>query len=122
MKYVRQIGIIMLVTFLGEITKQLLDFPIPASIYGLCFMLFFLMTKIIKIENVKETGSFLIEIMPIALIPATVGIITLWDQLKAMLVPLLVISIVTTIIVMVVSGSVVQFIVERKNRNERDSE
>ncbi len=122
MRYIRQFGIIMIVTLLGELIKYFVDVPIPASIYGLCLMLLLLMTKVIKIENVKETGMFLIEIMTITLIPATVGLIVSWNELKEMLVPMLVISIVTTIIVMVVSGYVVQFIINNKSNKEVNNE
>ncbi len=122
MKYIRQFGIIMIVTFLGELIKHFVDLPIPASIYGLCLMLLLLMTKVIKIENVKETGMFLIEIMTITLIPTTVGLIVSWNELKEMLVPLIVISIVTTILVMVVSGYVVQYIINYRNKKEGNNE
>ncbi len=122
MKYIRQFGIIMIVTFLGELIKQFVDLPIPASIYGLCLMLLLLLTKVIKIENVKETSTFLLEIMPLTLIPTTVGLIASWSQLKSMLVPMLVISIVTTIFVMVVSGHVVQLIINLKNKKEVQNE
>ncbi len=128
MKDIRQFGIIMIVTFLGELIKYFVDLPIPASIYGLCLMLLLLMTKVIKIENVKETGMFFIEIMTVTLIPITVGLIVSWNELKEMLVPLLVISISTTILVMVVSGQVVQFVIDKGDRgnseggnNERNS-
>ncbi len=128
MRYIRQFGIIMIVTFLGELLKYYIDLPIPASIYGLCLMLLLLVTKVIKLENVKETGTFLIEIMTITLIPTTVGLIVSWNELKEMLVPMMVISIITTIIVMVVSGYVVQFVIKSKenkvskgDNNERNS-
>ncbi len=125
MRYIRQFGIIMIVTFLGELIKYFVDLPIPASIYGLCLMLLLLITKVIKIDNVKDTGLFLIEIMTITLIPATVGLIVSWNELKEMLVPMLVISILTTILVMVVSGYVVQFVINvrkgKETNNERNS-
>ena len=40
MKYVRQFAVIMLITCIGEILKYLIPLPVPASIYGLCLMLF----------------------------------------------------------------------------------
>ncbi len=118
MKYIKQFGIIMAVTCLGEVLKQLIDLPIPSTIYGLCLMLFFLMSGIIKIENVRETGVFLLEIMPIMFIPPSVGLIASWTQLKPMLVALIVISVVSTVLVMVVSGLVVQGIMKRGKNNE----
>ena len=47
MKLLYEFGVIMAVTFLGEICHAVLPFPIPASIYGLLLMLFALCTKII---------------------------------------------------------------------------
>ena len=40
MKLLYEFGVIMAVTFLGEICHAVLPFPIPASIYGLLLMLF----------------------------------------------------------------------------------
>ena len=58
MKYVQQFGIILAVTFAGEILKAFLPLPIPSSIYGLLLMLGLLITKIIPLEKVKEAGNF----------------------------------------------------------------
>lgn len=70
MKYLRQFGIILAVTCAGEIMKYFIPLPIPGSIYGLILMFVLLLTKVIKVEHVKETGEFLIEIMPLMFIPA----------------------------------------------------
>lgn len=75
-KYLKQFLIILGITFIGEILKMFLPMPIPASIYGMVIMFVGLMTGIIKYESVKETGKFLIEIMPIMFIPAGVGLST----------------------------------------------
>ncbi len=116
MKYIKQFIIIMGVTFLAEILRFVLPFQIPVSIYGLILMFILLYTKVIKVEQVKETSSFLLEIMPILFIPSAVALIVFWDEFKGMLVPLLVISIVSTVLVMVVSGKVCdKIILTRKN-------
>ncbi len=60
MKYLRQFGIILAVTCVGEIMKYFIPLPIPGSIYGLILMFVLLLTKVIKVEHVKETGEFLI--------------------------------------------------------------
>ena len=38
MKYVKQFGIILLISFAGEALNYLLPLPVPASIYGLVLM------------------------------------------------------------------------------------
>jgi holin-like protein len=119
MKYMKQFGIILAVAFIGELLKYFIDLPIPASIYGLVIMLLLLMTKVISIEQVKETGSFLIEIMPMMFIPAAVGLITLWSDLKKLWLPLSVITVVTTVIVMAVTGRMTQLIIRVEKRKKK---
>ena len=87
MKYMRQFGIILGVTCAGELMKYFIPLPIPGSIYGLLLMFVLLLTKVIKVENVKDVGEFLIEIMPLMFIPAGVGLMASWGELQGFLVP-----------------------------------
>lgn len=118
MKYVKQFSIIMIISFMGECAKALLPFKIPASVYGLVIMLIALMTGIIKLEAVKDTAEFFIQVMPVMFIPPSVGLITAWPLIKDMLVPFCVTAVITTIIVMVVTGHVSQLIIRLKRRKE----
>ena len=119
MKYINQFLIILLISFLGEILKCLLPLPIPASIYGMIILFLGLMTKVINLESVKETGKFLIEIMPIMFIPAGVGLMITWGVLQPILLPVSIITAVTIITVMVATGWVSQIII-RKSGKKKD--
>lgn len=118
MKYLRQFGIILGVTCAGEIMKYFIPLSIPGSIYGLILMFLLLLMRVIKVEHVKETGEFLIEIMPLMFIPAGVGLVTSWNQLQSFLVPLLVITVVSTFVVMIVTGKVTDFLISRKGEKK----
>lgn len=122
MKYIRQFGIILAFTFIGEVLKCIIHLPVPASIYGFILMLLALKTKIIRFEQVKETGDFLIEIMPLMFIPAGVGLLVSWEALKDICIPVILITILTTVIVMAVTGKVTQLIIilEKRNKNCKD--
>lgn len=118
MKYINQFLIILLISFLGEILKCLLPLPIPASIYGMIILFLGLMTKVIKLESVKETGKFLIEIMPIMFIPAGVGLMTTRGGLQPILLPVSIITAVTIITVMVATGWVSQIIIRKAGKKK----
>lgn len=113
MKYVRQFLIIMLFSFIGEGLNYIIPFPIPASIYGLVLLFVSLMTGIIKLDDVRDVGRFLIEIMPIMFVPAGVGLMTSWNVLKPELIPVIVIMIVSTILVMGIAGKMTEFVIRR---------
>ena len=119
MKYLRQFGIILGVTCAGEVLKYFIPLSVPGSIYGLILMFILLFTGILKVEHVKETGEFLIEIMPLMFIPAGVGLITSWSQLQSFLVPLFVITVVSTFVVMIVTGKVTDFLISRMGKGEK---
>lgn len=121
MKYVKQFGIIVFISFIGEILNHILPLPIPASIYGIIIMFLCLKLKIIPIEAVKETGVFLIEAMPLMFIPAAVGLTESWDIIRPSLVPYLLVTAVTTVIVMAVAGRSTQAVIRRsKGSVEKD--
>lgn len=118
MKYIKQFILILAISFAGELLKYLLPLPVPASIYGMVLMFLALLTGVIKLEHVRETGKFLIEIMPLMFIPAGVGLMSSWSTLKPLLLPVAVITVVTIITVMVASGHTAQFILKREEKRE----
>ena len=106
MKYIRQSAIILSVTCVGELLKYLIPLPIPASIYGLLLLFALLFFKVVRLDQVKEAGEFLIEIMPLMFI---------WEQMRGMVVPLCVIIPATTCLVMLVTGKVTDFMLKHKD-------
>lgn len=116
MKILKQFGIILGVSFLGELLHEWIPLTIPASIYGLVILFFLLWSGILKSGSVREVGYFLIEIMPLMFIPAAVGLMNIWEELSSMLVPFVVITVVSTFLVMAVSGRTTQKVIELKKR------
>ena len=119
MKYIKQFEIILAISLLGELLNRLIPLPIPASIYGMVILFTSLCTGIIKLSAVKETGHFLIQIMPMMFIPATVGLLESWDIMQSFLTAIIVISLVSTVIVIFASGHATQFIINLKKKEKK---
>lgn len=114
MNYLKQFAIILGVCLLGEVLKALLPLPIPASIYGLVLMLVFLMTGLLKLEQVETAADFLIQIMSPMFIPAAMGLMDQFAGLRAILLPFLVINFVGLVITFAVTGRVTQFFLSKE--------
>ena len=115
MKYFTSVLLLILsISFAGEVLKYFLPFPIPASIYGMVILFIGLLTGRIRLEAVKETGKFLIEIMPVMFIPAGVGLMASWGTLKPVLVPVSIITVAVLVIVMAVTGRISQRLIRRE--------
>ena len=82
MKFITQFGIILAISFIGEILNRTIPLPIPASIYGMTILFTALCTGVIKLSAVKETGKLLITMMPLMFIPPAVGLIESWDVMQ----------------------------------------
>jgi holin-like protein len=123
MAYLFQFCVILIVCFIGEILHALIPLPIPASIYGLVIMFILLSFKIIKLEKIEKTADFLIQIMPIMFVPPAVGIITVWADLKNILIPFIIIVTLSTVLVMALTGKATELVIKRDRRkqSERDN-
>ena len=125
MKFIKQFGIILAISFVGEIMNYLIPLPVPASIYGLVLMLLCLHFGIVHIDSVKDSGKFLIEIMPLMFIPAAVGLIESWKTIASKIGTYLIITVLSTIFVMIVAGHTTQafirFSKSKDNQERKDS-
>lgn len=108
MKYLKQFLIIVAVSLLGELLHEIIPLSVPASIYGIVGMFLLLYAGVLKVDQIRETAAFLIEIMPVMFIPAAVGLISSWNVLKAHWLSYLTVTLVSTVLVMAVSGLVTQ--------------
>lgn len=120
MRFIKQLLIILGVTFVGEALHFLLPLPVPASIYGLVLMLLCLCFKVFPLRAVEETGDFLIDLMPALFIPATVGVMAAWDVLQPVLLQVALITFLSLIVVMAVSGRVTQWALRREAKYHQE--
>ena len=121
MKLLKQFLIILAISFVGEILKYLLPLPVPASIYGMVILFIGLLIGLIPLNSVRSAGKFMIEIMPVMFIPAGVGLMSSWGNLKPVLVPVLVITVVALLTVMIATGYVSQLVIRMQKRKRADA-
>ena len=76
-----------------------------------------LMCGAVKPESVEGTGNFLMDTMTMMFIPATVGIVECIGEVRAVLVPFLIIIGISTS-VMAVTGCMAQWVMGRKHSGE----
>ena len=108
MKYFSQILIILGFTLAGEALQRLVPLPIPASVYGLALLFTALCLKLVRLEQVKETGTFLTSILSVLFVSPTVGIVDDWELFREDLLPILLLLMSSTALTFAVSGRLAQ--------------
>ena len=119
MKYLKEIAIIFGITMMGEVLNELIPLPVPAGVYGLFILLGLLCTKIVKLADVAATGNLLLDMMPLMFVPAAVGLLEKYQELTSILVPFVLISAVSTLIVMAVTGKTTEFILHHQKKEDK---
>ena len=117
MKKLKQICLILLFSLLGELCRFLIPFPIPASIYGMLLLFGALSLNIVKVEEVKYTGAFLTTILPLLFVAPVGNLLDCWPILKATWGPLVMISIISTVLVFGVAGVVTQLVMKKGGKH-----
>lgn len=115
LKIIKQLFWIFLFSFLGEMLSAIIlpYIAIPGSVIGMVLLFLALQFRVIKVEQVEEAGTWLTDNMGIFFVPAGVALISNFDILADAWLQLLVIMVVTTILMMVFVGKVVQRIKKR---------
>lgn len=125
MKYVVQSGIIAGISFVSEVLHELLPLPVPASVYGLVLLLVLLLTGLVKEEQIRESADFLISIMPLFFVPASVALLNSVGLMQGSIVKLFVMCLLSTVTVIAVTGCVTQLLLrvgKKKDGKEPEHE
>jgi len=118
MVYIKQFGIILGVTFAAEIVRYCVPLPVPASIYGLLLMLFLLKTGAVKLDQVKDAAYFLVGILQLIFIPATVGLLVSYVEFRDILPQSVAVILFSSAIVIAVTGRAAQGVHNAAIRNK----
>jgi holin-like protein len=116
MKFLRQCSVILAATAAGELTRYFIPLPVPASIYGLVYLLLALIFKVVRVEQVKDAGAFLVETMPVMFIAPATTLIAYWAQIKSFFVPFMTIVLISTVVVLGLTGKATDLLIERRTK------
>ena len=117
MKYLKQIALILLFSFLGEVCRAVIPLPVPASIYGMVLLFAALRLKVLRLDQVKEAGSFLSSMLPLLFVSPLVSLLDCWPQVRENLLPLAVIVAVTTVTTFGAAGLVTRWMMGGKKND-----
>lgn len=108
LKLFREALIILAIYLGGEIVSSLMHLPIPGNILGMIILFILLYTKILKVENISIVTKFLLDHLSFFFIPAGVGLMTSFGIIEATWWQLLLVCIISTLIIIGLTGTIVQ--------------
>lgn len=122
---IRQLAILFGCLALGELIITLTHIPLPSSILGMLLLTLLLKLKVIRLEWVRSISDFLVTNIGFFFVPPGVAIMLYFDIIKAQFVPIVTASLVSTVLVLAVTGWVHQIYgrtVKHKKIAEKEGE
>lgn len=110
MKILKQVAIILAMLLLGEGIRTMTGVSIPGTVIGMVLLFIALMTKLIKMEQIEQVSKFLLDHLAFMFVPAGVGLINSLDVIGNSWMPILAIVLISTVIVIGVTGWTVQLL------------
>lgn len=100
----RQLAIIIGCLAVGEFIVWLTGTAIPSSILGMLLLTLLLKVKAIKLEWVETISNFLVKNMGFFFVPPGVALMLYFDIIGREIVPIVLATALSTVIVLVVTG------------------
>ncbi|CUP91367.1 murein hydrolase transporter LrgA [Clostridium baratii] len=122
MKLFREALIIFGIYLVGELIVSLTHIPIPGNIIGLLLLLLGLCTKVIKVSQVETVANFFLDHLAFFFLPAGVSLMNSFGIIKASIIQIIIVCIITTAVIIASTGLIVQFIVNLLNKDKKGTE
>lgn len=100
----RQLAIIIGCLAVGEFITWLTSISVPSSIIGMLLLTFLLKVKVIKLEWVETISNFLVKNMGFFFVPPGVALMLYFDIIGKEIVPIVLATTLSTMLVLVVTG------------------
>lgn len=100
----RQLAIIIGCLAVGEFITWLTGISVPSSIIGMLLLTLLLKVKVIKLEWVETISNFLVKNMGFFFVPPGVALMLYFDIIGKEIVPIVLATTLSTMLVLVVTG------------------
>lgn len=111
---VRGFAILLLLQFLGEVISAGLNLPIPGNVLGMGLLLLALNLRVVRTQWVEDAVELLLSHMALFFVPAGVGVMVYFDLIAAEWLPITVSTVLSTFVVMAVTGWVASYLEKRE--------
>jgi holin-like protein len=96
MRIIKQLGLILALSFAGEILAKLIPVSMPAGVLGLFLLLLFLGLRVLKPEHLGETADYLSANMGFFFLPAAASVLNSYGLIQGAVFRLLAVCVICT--------------------------
>ncbi len=120
MKYLRQLGVLLACCAAGDALSILLRGALPGNVLGLTLLLLLLALGWVRPYHVEDTADFLLQNMAFFFLPACLGVLEVFAQIKSEILGILAVCALTTLCTAAATALTVHIVcrLQRRGRQE----
>ena len=97
MNYIRQLGVLIACCVAGDALSILLHGTLPGNVLGLTLLLLLLIFSPLRMDHVEHSAEFLLQNMAFFFLPACLGVLEIFAQIKSEILAMLAVCVLTTL-------------------------
>ena len=121
MKVILQIGVVFGVCLIGEAAACFLPFPFPASVLSMILLFLLLCLKVLKIDHIRQKADFLLQNMAFFFLPACLGILDIFADIKGEILAILAVCLLTTLCTAAATALTVHIVLKLQHRESEEA-
>ena len=122
MNIILQCGVFFTFLAIGELVVWLTGIQVPSSIIAMLLLTLALKLRIVRLRHVERISNFLVHNLGFFFVPAGVGLMSCLGLIAEQWVPIVGSMVVSTAVILVVTGQVYQLVSTRTRRRHRNAE
>lgn len=121
MKYLKQLGVLLACCIAGDALSLLLNHRLPGNVLGMALLLVLLLTGVLKESHVQDTADFLLHNMAFFFLPACLGVLEIFSEIRSEIAAILAVCVLTTLCTAAATALTVHLVyrLQRREKEER---
>jgi holin-like protein len=119
---IRGFAVLLSCQLLGEVAVRGFTWPVPGNVVGMALLLVALMLGLVRLEWVTEAAELLLTHMAMLFVPVGVGVMLYFDLIAREWLPIVAATVLSTFVVIAVTGHVTQGLAREKPGGEGGDE
>lgn len=122
MTYLKQLAVLLACCAGGDLLSIALGGRLPGGVLGLTLLLFLLLCGAVRERQIAAASDFLLHSMAFLFLPACLGVLDIFAQIKSEIAAILAVCVLTTLLTAAATALTVRLVcrLQRRGRKEAD--
>lgn len=122
MDILKQLGVLLACCIAGDALSFLLQGALPGNVLGLILLLLALILGCVRLHHVARTADFLLQNMAFFFLPACLGVLDVFDQIRSEVLAILAVCVLSTLCTAGATALTVHLVCRLQKRARRNTE